>query len=111
MPDFTSALYLGFVHPSASLPPWGALTLGRPAALEEPAGALSLVRELPQLIGGEAGMLYPSTLHLFRDVFQVTAPKGSIIMFDAAAYPIARWGAEGAAINGVPIETFPHRDV
>jgi 8-amino-7-oxononanoate synthase len=111
MPDFTSALYLGFAHPSASLPPWRSLTLGRPAALEEQAGARMLARELTQLIGGKAGILYPSTLHLFRDVFQVAAPKGTIILFDAASYPIARWGAEGAALNGIPIETFPHRDV
>jgi 8-amino-7-oxononanoate synthase len=110
MPDFTSALYLGFTHPSASLPPWRALTLGRPAALEEHAGGRVLARELAQLIGGEAGILYPSTLHLFRDVFQVAAPKGTIILFDSASYPIARWGAEGAALNGVPTETFPHHD-
>jgi 8-amino-7-oxononanoate synthase len=111
MPDFTSALYLGFTHPSASLSPWRALTLGRPAALEEPTGGRVLARELTQLIGGEAGILYPSTLHLFRDMFQVAAPKGTIILFDAASYPIARWGAEGAAVNGIPIQTFPHRDV
>ena len=110
MPDFTSALYLGFTHPSASLPPWRALTLGRPAALEEHAGGRALARELAQLIGGEAGILYPSTLHLFRDVFQVAAPKGTIILFDSASYPIARWGAEGASLNGVPTETFPHHD-
>src|SRR5215510_4828868 len=111
MPDFTSALYLGFTHPSASLPPWRAMTLGRPAALEEQAGGRVLARELAQLIGGEAGILYPSTLHLFRDVFQVAAAKGTIILFDSASYPIARWGAEGAAIKGIPVETFPHRDV
>ena len=111
MPDFTSALYLGFTHPSASLPSWGALTLGRPAALEEPTGGRTLTRELTQLIGGEAGILYPSTLHLFRDVFQVAAPKGTVILFDAASYAIARWAAEGAAVKGIPIETFPHRDV
>lgn len=110
MPDFTSALYLGFAHPSASLPPWRALTLGRPAALEEQASGRALARGLAHLIGSEAGLLYPSTLHLFRDVFQVAAPKGTIILFDSASYPIARWGAENAALNGVPIETFPHRD-
>lgn len=110
MPDFTSALYLGLTHPSASLPPWRTLTLGRPAALEEQAGGRVLSRELAQLIGGEAGLLYPSTLHLFRDLFQVAAGKGTIILFDSASYPIARWGAERAALGGIPSETFPHRD-
>src|SRR5262249_8153020 len=111
MPDFTSALYLGFTHPSGSLSPWRALTLGRPAALEEPTGGRALARELTQLIGGEAGILYPSTLHLFHHVFPVAAPKGTIIPFHAASSPIASWGAQGAAVNGIPIETFPHRDV
>ena len=55
-------------------------------------------------------MLYPSTLHLFRDVFQVAAAKGTVILFDSASYPIARWGAEGAALSGIPTETFPHHD-
>src|SRR2546423_9403306 len=89
MPDFTSALYLGFTHPSASLSSWGALTLGRPAALEEPTGGRTLARELTQLIGGEAGILYPSTLHLYRDVFQVAASKGTVILFYAAGQPRA----------------------
>jgi 8-amino-7-oxononanoate synthase len=111
MPDFTSAQYLGLTHPSASLPPWGTLTLGRPAALVEPTGGRVLAQELTRLIGGEAGLLYPSTLHLFRDVFQVAASKGTLILFDTASYPIARWAAESAAVNGVPIETFPHRDL
>ena len=95
MPDFTSALYLGFNHPSASLPPWGALTLGRPAALEEPTGGPALAQELTRLIGGEAGIVYPSTLHLFRDVFQVTAPKGTLIVFDAAGLPDRTLGGGG----------------
>ena len=75
MLDFTSALYLGLGHPSASLAPWRALTLGRPAALEEPPGGRGLARDLALLMGGEAGLLYPSTLHLFRDLFQVAASK------------------------------------
>ncbi len=111
MLDFTSALYLGLGHPSASLAPWRALTLGRPAALEEPPGGRGLARELALLMGGEAGLLYPSTLHLFRDLFQVAASKESLLVFDAASYPIARWSAERAQLDGIPVETYRHHDV
>jgi 8-amino-7-oxononanoate synthase len=78
MPDFTSALYLGFTHPSGSLSPWRALTLGRPAALEEPTGGRALARELTQLIGGEAGMLYPSTLVASENSIRLTRSRRRI---------------------------------
>lgn len=111
MLDFTSALYLGMGHASASLGSWRALTLGRPAALEEPPGAQNLAHELAELMGADAGLLYPSTLHLFRDAFQIAAPSSALLLFDAAAYPIARWGAERNELAGTPVETFPHHDV
>ena len=110
MLDFTSALYLGFTHASASLAPWRALTLGRPAALEEPPGARHLAANLAQLMGCNAGLLFPSTLHLFRDLFATLADKGSIILVDAAAYAIARWGMEFAKLQGVSVESYPHHD-
>src|SRR5262245_30816171 len=110
MLNFTSALYLGFGHPSASLAPWRALTLGRPAALEGPPGAGALERGLATLMTAAAALLYPSTLHLFRDLFQIAAPKGSIVLFDASSYPIARWGAERVQLDGIPVETYPHHD-
>jgi 8-amino-7-oxononanoate synthase len=110
MLDFTSALYLGFTHASASLAPWRALTLGRPAALEEPPGALHLAGDLAQLMGCKAGLLFPSTLHLFRDLFTTLADKGSVILVDAAAYAIARWGMEFARLQGVSVESYPHHD-
>ena len=71
MLDFTSALYLGLRHPSASLPPWDALTIGRPAALAEPPDAEAVAAEIASLQGCEAATLLPSTLHLFWDLFRV----------------------------------------
>src|SRR4051812_46557747 len=98
MLDFTSALYLGMTHPSASLAPWQALTLGRPAALEEPPGAGQVAADLARLTGAEAGLLFPSTLHLFRDLFRCVvtaanpaAARGVVLLMDTQAYPIARW--------------------
>jgi 8-amino-7-oxononanoate synthase len=122
MLDFTSALYLGFGHPSASLAPWQALTLGRPAALEEPPGAGQVAADLAHLTGAAAGLLFPSTLHLFRDLFHSVVtpgcgPRGvqgdahrAILLMDAQSYPIARWGAEGVRLDGTACETYPHHD-
>jgi 8-amino-7-oxononanoate synthase len=110
MLDFTSALYLGFSHPGGSLPPWRALTLGRPAALEEPPGAGQVARDLARLTGAEAGLLFPSTLHLFLDLFAAVANKSATLLMDAQTYPIARWAADGVRLAGTACETFPHHD-
>jgi 8-amino-7-oxononanoate synthase len=110
MLDFTSALYLGLQHPSASLPPWDALTLGRPAALVEPPDAEAVAGEIASLQGSEAATLLPSTLHLFWDLFRVLDDGQVGILCDAGLYPIARWGAERASSLGVPLGTFAHHD-
>lgn len=110
MLDFTSALYLGMTHPSGRLAPWRTLTLGRPAALEEPPGARSLAAELARLTGVGAGVLFPSTLHLFRDLFAAVAGRGSTLLLDAGAYPIARWATEQVRLQGCLLETYPHHD-
>ena len=110
MRDFTSALYLGFTHPSAALAPWPALTQGRPSALQEPAGATKIALGLAKLTGQEAGLLYPSTLHLFHDLFRTVAGRGAALQIDAASYPVASWGADQVRLEGTPHQTFPHHD-
>jgi 8-amino-7-oxononanoate synthase len=112
MLDFTSALYLGLLHPSVALAPWDALTLGRPAALIEPPDAETVAGKLARLQGSKAAILLPSTLHLFWDLFRVLDDKKKIVILcDAELYPIARWGAERAAGLGTPVHGFPHHDV
>lgn len=69
MINFASALYLGMHHPSQLLQSWQQLTLGVPAALAEPPGAEEVAGKLAQLQGSEQGVLLPSTLHLFWDLF------------------------------------------
>lgn len=110
MLDFTSALYLGLRHPSASLQPWDALTLGRPSIVREPPRSRAVAAELAQLQGCEAATLLPSTLHLFWDLFRVLAGKGAVILRDASTYPIVRWGTERVAAFGIPMQTFAHHD-
>jgi 8-amino-7-oxononanoate synthase len=111
MLDFTSALYLGLQHPSVSLAPWQALTLGRPAVLTDPPQAEAVAGELARLQGSEAATLLPSTLHLFWDLFAVLGGKRRAIVCDAGLYPIARWGVERAACSGSQVENFPHHSV
>ena len=109
MLDFTSALYLGLRHPSAALAPWPALSSGRPAALAEARGADAVAQEFARLAGCEAGMLLPSTLHLFFDLF-ATLPPRSTYFVDAGSYPVARWGVERATVRGAGQRTFRHYD-
>jgi 8-amino-7-oxononanoate synthase len=110
MPDFTSALYLGFRHGSGSLRGWSSLTTGKPSALEETPGAEALERELAELVGCERALLGPSTLHLFWDLFALLAKRRACIFVDAAAYPISRWGATGAVAGGARVASFPAYD-
>jgi 8-amino-7-oxononanoate synthase len=111
MADFTSALYLGLRHASTSLPGWDALTLGRPAVLAEPCGALEVAAALAQLQGAAAATLLPSTLHLFWDLLRQLARQArSALLLDAGAYPILHWAAEGAAAVGAQVRRFAHHD-
>jgi 8-amino-7-oxononanoate synthase len=105
--DFTSALYLGLRHPSASLRPWSRLTSGKPAVLAPPQGR-ALARELAALQGLECATLAPSTLHLFFDLFGVLAREPVRFYMDAGTYAIARWGVE--RMRGSPVRAFPHHD-
>ncbi len=111
MLDFTSALYLGWRHPSAALGHWEGLSQGRPAALREPPGATALAERLAQLQGCEAALLLPSTLHLFWDLLRLLADRSTVILVDAGSYAIARWGAQCAATRGARVESFAHHDV
>lgn len=114
MADFCSALYLGLRHPARMLPHWPQLTLGKPAALQEPDGALELAAQLAALQGCEAALLMPSTLHLFWDVFGMLAAQAGaadlVLLVDGATYPIARWGAQQAVAMGVPLQLFARGD-
>lgn len=110
MLDFTSALYLGLRHAWASLGTWDALTLGRPAALDDPPGAATVAAQLALLQGCEAATLLPSTLHLFWDLFRMLGRERMMFLCDSGMYPIAQWGVQRAAATGVPVRTFPHHD-
>jgi 8-amino-7-oxononanoate synthase len=108
--DFTSALYLGIRQDHRALSRWGELTSGVPAVLVEPPGADAVAATLARRMGFARGILGPSTLHLFHDVFERLALKPVVILLDAGLYPIARWGAERAALVGRPVREVSHHD-
>jgi 8-amino-7-oxononanoate synthase len=110
MLDFTSALYLGLRHSSASLEPWAQLSTGRPAALYVPTKQLRVAARLAKLTGCDRATLAASTLHLFWDLFGMLESNAGIYM-DGGAYPIARWGAERAAARGIPVWPFAHYNI
>lgn len=110
MINFTSALYLGLHHPSKFLQPWQQLTLGVPAVLTEPPGAEKVAEKLAQLQGCEQGVLMPSTLHLFWDLFGMLCQQPVTLYLDEGTYAIARWGAERFSAKGVAIYSFRHHD-
>ena len=110
MVDFTSALYLGLLHSSESLRPWGRLTTGVPAALRTPPGAAAVAARLAALQGAPRATLGSSTLHLFWDLHGLLSTRHGAVYVDAGAYPIARWGVERMAARGVPVTEFRHHD-
>ena len=109
MPDFTSALYLG---PQALAPPPAGLllTTGRPAAMAEDARATEAAQEVARRQGLAAGVLAPSTLHLFWDVFRLV-PAHGVVLLDQRLYPVGQWGAMGARARGLPVVQFDSDDL
>ncbi|SCW99616.1 8-amino-7-oxononanoate synthase [Nitrosomonas eutropha] len=110
MINFTSALYLGLHHPSWLLQPWQQLSLGVPAALTEPPGAGEVAQQLAQLQGCEQGVLLPSTLHLFWDLFGMLFQQRAALFLDEGTYAVVRWGVEQFRAKGGEVHTFRHHD-
>lgn len=110
MLDLTSSLYLDLRHPSHLLAPWTRLTNGKPAMLDPPPRAATIAGALAALQGCRSGMLFPSTLHLFFDLFEGLQQEGVRVYVDSGAYPIARWAVQRIAALGVPVRHFRHFD-
>lgn len=97
-------------HSSNALTSRLPLTNGKPALLEEHPASISLAQSVARLQGLEAGLLYPSTLHLFWDLFQSLGRRPVAVFIDREAYPIAGWGAKWLNGQRIPVMTFSHGD-
>lgn len=106
MPDFTSALYLNFKHPTHQLNPWKSFTTGKPSVLFEPQIAQQLGKKIANLQGLENGTLGASTLHLFLDFFDFLAKREPIIFKDQYLYAVGEWGLNQAKAKKVPVLPF-----
>lgn len=104
--DFSSALYLGMKHSSQELLPWSSLTTGTPAALKGPRIAQLMSAQLAQMMGAEAGLTFPSTLHLFRDLFNMLMEEDALFFIDNRTYPISSWGLETVIAKGATVVSF-----
>ncbi|RMG26251.1 MAG: pyridoxal phosphate-dependent aminotransferase family protein [Bacteroidetes bacterium] len=96
-------------HAHRQLPPWSALTYGKPAALFESGWAKAAGQAFAVLQGCQAGFAMPSTLHAFWDVFHLLSQQQVAIYYDPYMYPIAKWGMLEARLKGVPIRPFAHQ--
>ncbi|TGE20053.1 aminotransferase class I/II-fold pyridoxal phosphate-dependent enzyme [Hymenobacter elongatus] len=101
--DFTSALYLG--ERSVTIPAGLPLTFGKPAALHEPCWQRAVAREVARRQGLETGLLAPSTLHLFWDVFRLPS-RSTVIFIDRNMYPVGHWGSARALLRGLAVVPF-----
>ena len=111
MLDFASALYLDMRHDDPSPMDGRPLTLGRPAALEEPPGAARVGALLAGLQGCEKALLMTSTLHLFWDVFEMLSRTPSAMLVDGCAYPVSRWAMRLVSRRACPVSGFGHHDL
>ena len=105
MPDFRSALYLGLRHAARTLRPWAQLTSGVPWALQTSPEARAIAARLAAIAGCEAGLLAPSTLHLFFDLPAIAGQDA--VLLERGTYPIGGWGA--ARVGAVRV--FDQHDV
>lgn len=108
--DFTSSLYLGMRHAGGEFTAWPALTSGRPAVLDPPAGAAA-ARHIAARAGAELAALTRSTLHGLNDCMELLAGQGTVLAVDSGIYPVGRWAVQRAAGIGIPVAWVGHHDL
>ncbi|MDQ1054916.1 8-amino-7-oxononanoate synthase [Arthrobacter sp. SORGH_AS 212] len=106
--DFTSALFLGQHHPSASLAPWREFTTGVPAALRALPAAAELASAVAKSQDASAALVSRSALHGMMDVLQSLPRPGDLLLVDEGAYPLTRWACRASVPRGVRVVTYPH---
>ena len=102
--------YLGLRHVPQELRPWDFLSKGRPLAVDEVDPlADPLASRMADIQGCEAAIFATSTFHIYWDLFGALSDEAVAIYLEEGAYPIAQWGVERAAAQGVPVFSFLHQ--
>jgi len=110
MIDFTSSLYLGMKHSSRELTGWDQLTPGVPAALQEPVIGKDVANTIAKMQGLDSGLLAPSTLHLFFDLYGLLSRLKVTLFIDEEIYPVSLYGVERSIISRKNVFRFHHLD-
>eukprot|EP01031_Cornospumella_fuschlensis_P026693 gene26693-32254_t len=104
-PNFTSASYLGSEFSSVDLHLKTPLTLGKPAFLKEPLLNRWVANQIAKMQGLERGVIAPSSLHLFWDLFGILS-KNYVVFIEENTYPIGQWGTIHADARQIPVIRF-----
>lgn len=105
MLDFTSASYLGSEFSSVDLHLKTPLTLGKPAFLKEPLLNRWVANQIAKMQGLERGVIAPSSLHLFWDLFGILS-KNYVVFIEENTYPIGQWGTIHADARQISVIRF-----
>jgi 8-amino-7-oxononanoate synthase len=95
-------------HEITELMKWGQITTGVPAALHETALSRQIGNRIAQMQGLETGVLAPSTLHLYWDLYGMLINKDVTIFVDEKVYPVSKYGIERLMVTGRSINLFKH---
>lgn len=114
--DFTSSNYLGLAHDrrvrsrtAAAVREWG-VALSTPRLLATGSLTEQLETCLAKLVGREAALIFPSTLHAAHDVLALLAGDSGSFVIDASAYPISLDAARSVAWPNGTIRRFRNND-
>lgn len=108
--DFTASLYLGMKHGSKEINGWQQLTTGIPAELGESGEAIYAGNQAAGMQGLECGMVAPSTLHLYWDLYDYLSRQPVMVFMDEKVYPVSRYGIEKLLLRNIPVYPFRHFD-
>ncbi len=105
MLDFTSASYLGSEFSNIDFCLKTSLTIGKPAFLKEPLLNRWVGNQIAQMQGLESGVIAPSSLHLFWDLFGILS-ENYVVFIEENTYPIGQWGAIHADSRNLSVIRF-----
>lgn len=108
MIDFTSSLYLSMKHTTPEIATWKQLTTGMPAALYETSLSKKLGSHIANMQQLQSGIIAPSSLHLYYDLYEFLSNRKIIVFCDDKIYPVSKYGIEKLLLRNIPIYFFNH---